>query len=162
MPINPNGPSRKKRLESLLHREIATTVQQELRDPRLGFITIIRVELSDDLHLVTAYWTMLDSAKGRRMATAALEQARGYVQRSYAPVVKTKTLPTLRFLYDDTEEKRHGMDDLIRKARLTDTDHGANPEPMIIPPSEVPPPPPVPLIVPNRLPDGDAQGPADA
>src|SRR3954463_5399390 len=123
------SPNRKARLESLLHREIATCVQQELRDPRLGFITIVRVEMTADLHNVTAYWTTLGDAAQRRLATAALEQARGFVQRSYAPVVKTRLLPTLSFKYEDADDRRRGMDDLIRRARATDSDRGATPEP---------------------------------
>ena len=123
------SPNRKARLESLLHREIATCVQQELRDPRLGFITVVRVEMTADLHSVTAYWTLLGDPGQRRLASAALEQARGFVQRHYAPVVKTRMLPTLSFAYDDADDRRRGMDDLIRKARSTDSDLGEKPEP---------------------------------
>jgi ribosome-binding factor A len=139
-----NTSSRKARLASLLHREIATVVQQELRDPRLGFITVVRVELTDDLHQVTAYWTQLGNADGRRLAAKALEAACGFIQRSYAPVVKTRVLPTLRFLYDDSEDRRRGMDALIRQARATDSDRGSRPEPPVaeVPGNEPPPTPP--------------------
>jgi ribosome-binding factor A len=134
-----NGPSRKARLESLLHREIATCVQQELRDPRLGFITIVRVEMTADLHQVKALYTVLGDATQRKLAAKALDQARGFVQNRYAGVVKTRTLPTLAFAYDDVEERRHSMDDLIRKARATDSDRGEHPEAPAK--AEEPPPP---------------------
>ena len=49
----------KKKLESFLRREIAAVMSSELRDPRLGFITISRVEMSPDLSSVTCYYTML-------------------------------------------------------------------------------------------------------
>src|ERR1043165_7225958 len=124
-----SGPSRKARLESLLHREIATCIQRELKDPRIGFITVTRVEMTADLHQVKAYYTVLGTPSERRQAAAALDQARGYVQRQYAPVVKTRLLPTLSFAYDDVENRRGSLDDLIRKARATDTDQGARPEP---------------------------------
>jgi ribosome-binding factor A len=127
--MNAKAPNRKARLESLLHREIATCVQQELRDPRLGFITIVRVEMTNDLHNVTAYWTLLGDQSQRRLAAQALDQARGFVQRHYAPVVKTRLLPTLAFAYDDADDRRRGMDDLIRRARATDSDQGEKPEP---------------------------------
>ena len=65
------APTRKQRLESLLHREIATIVQQQLRDPRIGFLTITRVEMSADLHLVTAYFTIFGDAKQRRLIRPA-------------------------------------------------------------------------------------------
>jgi ribosome-binding factor A len=125
------GPSRKARLASLLHREIATCLQRELKDPRLGFLTVTRVELSDDLKKVTAYYTLLAADSKRRLVAAALESARGYVQRYYAPVVKTRLLPILSFAYDDLEQRRQGMDALIRAARATDTDGGAKPEPPV-------------------------------
>lgn len=120
---------RKARLESLLHREIATVVQQELKDPRLGFITIVSVELTDDLQQAKAHFSVLGDDKQRRLAEKALESARGFVQRCYAPVIKSRHVPALRFVYDDRTSKGHGMDELIRKARATDSDAGAKPEP---------------------------------
>ena len=124
-----SGPSRKSRLESLLHREIATCVQKDVRDPRIGFVTITRVEMSADLHQVKAYYTVLGTDAQRRLAAGALASAAGFVQRTYAPVVKTRLLPTLTFAYDDVLTRSHGLDDLIRKARATDTDAGLRPEP---------------------------------
>ena len=125
------GPSRKARLASLMHREIATCLQRELKDPRLGFLTVTRVELSDDLHTVTAYYTLLGKDTKRNLVAAALDSARGYVQRYYAPSVKTRLLPLLTFAYDDLEVRRHGMDERIRAARATDSDAGARPEPPV-------------------------------
>ena len=119
--------ARKKRLESLLHREIATCIQAELRDPRLGFITVTRVELTDDLHLVRAYYTILGTATQQRLAQKALDQARGFVQSRYAKAVSTRVLPQLSFHHDESERKRQSMDELIRKARVSDTDAGLIP-----------------------------------
>lgn len=121
--------SRKAKLESVLQREIATCIQQELKDPRLGFITVVRVEMSEDLQQVKAYYTVLGDMKKRKLAEQALAHARGFVQGRYADVVKTRRLPTLSFHYDDAEFRRQTMTDLIRAARATDTDAGASPEP---------------------------------
>jgi ribosome-binding factor A len=126
------GPTRKVRLESLLHHEIATCVQQ-LRDPRLGFVTITRVELSGDLHLCTAYWSVLGDQAQRRLTAHALEAARTLVQSTYAPVVKTRLLPQLRFAPDEVERTRGDLDELIRRARASDPDHGTRPEPPVAP-----------------------------
>ncbi len=126
-----NAPSRKARMESMLRREIALCVQQELRDPRLGLVTIVRAEMTGDLHQVKAYYTVLGTATQRRLATQALEAARGFIQSRYAKSVQTRLLPILTFAYDDTEDRRHGMDDVIRRARATDSDAGTKPEPTI-------------------------------
>ncbi len=123
--------TRKQKLESVLHREIAICVQQELRDPRLGFLTILRVELTPDLATVKAYWSVLGDAKARSLAVHALTAARGYVQSHYAKVLHTRTLPILVWEYAEDEERRRGISELIGKARATDTDAGARPEPAV-------------------------------
>ncbi len=129
------APTRKQRLESLLYREIATIVRQELSDPRLKMVTIQRVEMTGDLHHVKAYWTILGTPGQRSAAQRALEQAQGMVQRRYAPSVHTRLVPILSFAYDDREEKRVEMDELIKRARSTDSDLGERPE---LPPGDLP------------------------
>jgi ribosome-binding factor A len=121
------SPTRKQRLESLLHREIATCIQRDLRDPRLGFVTITRVEMTTDLHNVKAYYTIYGSDSQKRSAARALTDAVGFVQRAYAPVIRTRLLPLLSFAYDEQESKRQIMDDLIKRARATDPDGGESP-----------------------------------
>lgn len=142
------GPTRQDRLASHLHREIATAVLQ-LDDPRLGMVTITRAEMTKDLQLVTAWWTVLGGTRERKLATHALESARAHVRAAYAKSVHTRLIPDLRFSFDDQERKRDDMMELIRRARVTDTDHGARPEPSIedptrpeLPPGSVRPPTP--------------------
>ncbi|MFW5698903.1 MAG: 30S ribosome-binding factor RbfA [Planctomycetota bacterium] len=121
------APSRKQRLESLLRREIAGTINTEMRDPRLGFITITRCELTADLQQVTAYYTVLGDSGQRRLAEHALRSARGFLERRYAPQVKLRRLPRLSFAYDSAEAQRNEMEALIRQARQSDPD--STPEP---------------------------------
>lgn len=124
------APTRQQRLASLLHREIATAVRG-LDDPRLGIVTITRVELAGDLQLVTAYWTVLGGQRERRLAEHALESARTHIRAAYAPTVRTRLIPDLRFGFDDREERREHMNDIIGRARRTDSDHGQRPEPPV-------------------------------
>jgi len=100
------GGRRKARLESFLRREIATTVTTELRDPRIGFVTITRCELSPDNSEVTAYYTLLDAGR-QELAQQALSRAARFVQRSYAKHIRMRQLPQLRFAYDEQERKRY-------------------------------------------------------
>jgi len=133
------APTRQQRLASLLHREIATAVRG-LDDPRLGLITITRVEMTGDLQLVTAFWTVLGAMRERRLAEHALESARAHIRAGYAPAVRTRLVPDLRFAYDDREERRERMNDVIGRARRTDSDHGQRPEPPIADPDGPAPP----------------------
>jgi ribosome-binding factor A len=128
MPNPAKGPARKARLESLLRREIATTVQQVVDNPACGFLTVTRVVMTGDLQQVTAYWTCIGTPAQRARAAKVLDQQRGQIQTAYAGAVHTRLLPILHFKYDEGEEARGKMDVLIRQARTTDTDRGANPE----------------------------------
>lgn len=122
------GSSRRKaRLESFLKREIATVVSQEMNDPRVGFITITRCEMTADLSRVTAYFTLLDDRK-RALAQGALDRARHFVQGRYAKHLRMRRLPELVFTYDDDLGKRNEMEDLIRRARASDPDGGGDEE----------------------------------
>ena len=112
--------SRKVRLESLLKREIATFIHRELRDPRLGFLTVTRVVMSGDLQQVTCYYTVLGKESDRNLARIALNRARGRVVHAFAPALRTRLLPKLAFDYDDEEDRRQQMDELIRQARASD------------------------------------------
>ena len=115
------GGSRKVRLESLLHREIATVINNEVRDPRIGFITITRVEMTSDLQSVTAYYTLFNSNDvQKRTAAKALSSVRNFVQRHYAPHLRMRHVPRLDFAYDEQMVKRNSIDDLIREARASD------------------------------------------
>ena len=111
---------RKTKLESFLKREIATTVAQELRDPRLGIVTIARVELTPDFSRCTAYFTILDTGAKLARTQDALDAAAPFVQRSYAPHLKLRRVPELSFVFDEQEKQRQEMYDLISKARSTD------------------------------------------
>lgn len=119
----PGSVSRKVRLESLLKREIATFIQRDLRDPRLGFMTVTRVVMTGDLQNATCYYTILGPKESdRKLARNALNSARGRIVNAIAPVIRTRLLPRLKFAYDDEEDRRQQMDDLIREARASDTD----------------------------------------
>ncbi len=115
---------RKDRMESLLRREIASCLVSELRDPRLGFVTITRVELTTDMQFANAYYTVLGDDKQKKHAAQALKSAQPYVQRAYAKHVHARSLPVLRFMFDERDEKRMNMDELIRKARESDPNQG--------------------------------------
>lgn len=112
--------SRKVRLESLLKREIASYIQRELRDPRLGFLTITKVVMSGDLQQATCHYTVLGKDSDRKLARIALHSARGRIVHAFAPALRTRLLPKLIFAYDDEEDRRQRMDDLIRQARASD------------------------------------------
>ncbi len=92
------------RLSSLIKERVAEVLQRELRDPRLGFVTVTRVELDRELVLCKVFWSALGDDKERRLSEHALRHARAYVQRSVAAALPTRTVPRLEFHFDPSIE----------------------------------------------------------
>ena len=93
----------------------------ELKDPRIGFITVTGVDTSRDLAQATVYVSVLGSERKRAQSLAGLEAAHGVLQRRIADELRLKRTPQLTFQYDPTVEQG------VRMSKLIDdlvTDHG--------------------------------------
>ena len=113
-------PRRIARLQQLILETAATTVQRNLADPRLGFVTITRVKLAPDLSEATVYWSGLGTEAQRRTSTRALTAATPLIQREVARVIGTRVTPRLTLRYDPTlvnAERLEGIFETIKKQR---------------------------------------------
>jgi ribosome-binding factor A len=103
---------RRERIASLLEREISSIVTQEIRDPRLGFITITKVIVSHDLKNATVYFSSLDD---KIASLKILKGAKGYIKSVLAHRIRLKFLPQLHFKIDNSYEYGRKIDELIEK-----------------------------------------------
>jgi ribosome-binding factor A len=87
-----------------LQRELSDIVGR-LRDPRVGFVTVMDVELSPDLHYATMFVSVLGGEAQRREALEALEGSLGYIRREVAQRVRLRQAPEISVRYDDTSER---------------------------------------------------------
>ena len=93
------------RLAEQIKQRLATTLQRELADPKLGLVTISRVELDKEFTQCKAYWSVLapngkeDAA--RRASAEVLERATGFCQREIGAVLHTRSVPRLQFVLDE-------------------------------------------------------------
>lgn len=108
------------RIESRIKERAAYCLQFEVKDPRSTFVTITKVELKPDLKQGKIYYSCLGNSADRHKTEKMLEDAAGFVQRQVARVLETRTVPHLRFVYDDTVEKAAEIDQLISDARARD------------------------------------------
>ncbi|MCP3915569.1 MAG: 30S ribosome-binding factor RbfA [bacterium] len=106
------------RLQSQILRRAAHCLQFELSDPRASFITVTRVELSPDVTSGKIYWSTLDD--DRTKAEHLLDHASGYIQRQIASVLRTRTVPHLRWVFDESIAEAARLDRLIADARERD------------------------------------------
>lgn len=99
---------RDRRTAKLLHRELSHLIQNELRDPRLAsWISITRVELSSDLKMATAYFSILGKGQGekdekreKKNCIAGLKSSIGYIKRRISQSLSLKYIPEIRFRED--------------------------------------------------------------
>ncbi len=95
---------RLERLSKLILRRAGEVVTQELKDPRLGLVTITRVKLSEDMKAAEIFWSVFGDETEQGKSAHALEHARGYIQSEIAAVMCTRMTPILSFHYDESIE----------------------------------------------------------
>ncbi|MAF66271.1 MAG: ribosome-binding factor A [Planctomycetes bacterium] len=108
------------RLEARIKSRVAYCIQFELKDPRSSFVTVTRVELSKDLSHARVFWSTLGSQADRNRVDGMLTSAAGFVQRQLGRVLETRTIPRLRFVYDESIARAAELDELINSARARD------------------------------------------
>ena len=112
------GPKRSVRVGEQLKIVLADLLTREVSDPRLTGVVDTRVELTDDLGLLTAHVRMLsggDDEKTRKTTLAALNRASGMLKRQLAARVKTRIVPELRFFYDEGQDRQTRVEALLRE-----------------------------------------------
>lgn len=100
------------RVREQLQRELGDIVGR-LRDPRLGFVTVMDVELSKDLHYATMFISVLGDEEAQREAVEAIEGALGFIRREVAERIRLREVPEIAVRYDDTSERAARVNALI-------------------------------------------------
>jgi ribosome-binding factor A len=85
------------RVNQLVKEEISLLLQRELKDPRLGFVTVTDVEVAKDLRTAKVYVSVLGTEDQWRGSLAALESARGFIRNWLAPRLRMRSVPHLTF-----------------------------------------------------------------
>jgi len=103
---------RPQKLGDLIQRELSELVQRELRDPRVGMITITDVDVSPDFSHAKVFFTLLNT-KHLEDAKQGLRRATGFLRSQLARRIKLYTTPELRFEYDESVERGDRLSRLI-------------------------------------------------
>lgn len=101
------SPDRMRRVNELLLEEIAGLLQRGIKDPRIGFVSVTRVETSRDLQQARVYVSVLGEQDAQVEALQGLSSAAGYIRHQLFRRLSLKTIPTLSFVLD--ESIAHGV-----------------------------------------------------
>jgi ribosome-binding factor A len=92
---------RTERLAEEIREEVALLIAGELKDPRIGFVTVTRVEVTPDLRTARIYVGVLGTEKQRTTSLAGLRQGAGFLRRSLGRTLRLRHTPELVFQYDE-------------------------------------------------------------
>jgi ribosome-binding factor A len=115
----PRDFKRSERVSGLLRRELAQMIQQEIKDPEVGFVSLSDVEVSRDLAHAKVYVTVFNSEHAAD-SIKALKRAAGFLRTRLGQELRMRSVPQLHFEHDDSVETGQRMDQLIDKAIGTD------------------------------------------
>ena len=111
-------PSRSnQRLTEVIRQRAAHVILFELRDPRMGFVTITKVKLAPDLSTCVIYWSVIGTEGDKSKTLHALEHARLFIQRRVAEGLRTRSAPILSFEFDPSVEGSIKMGGLLKSLR---------------------------------------------
>ena len=106
---------RPQKLGDLIQREVSDLIRLEVRDPRVGMITITSVDVSPDMTHAKIYFTVLEKDK-LQDTLEGLKRSAGFLRAQLAKRVQMYTTPELRFLYDESVERGDRLSRLIDAA----------------------------------------------
>ena len=113
-------PGRARRLAGRIKQIVASTIEMQVKDPRLGMVTITDVRLSGDLHDATLFYTVLGSDDERAASAAALESAKGVLRSEVGRQTGVRFTPTLTFILDSLPESSKQIEALLAVAAQAD------------------------------------------
>ncbi|MES2917176.1 MAG: 30S ribosome-binding factor RbfA [Pseudomonadota bacterium] len=113
---------RTQRIGDQIQRELATLIRQELKDPRLGMVTVSGVKVSPDMGYADIYVTVIGSSLDDRPdeSIKVLNAAAGFLRGEVGRAIRTRVTPRLRFHYDEVTARGNRMASLINEAVRVD------------------------------------------
>jgi ribosome-binding factor A len=120
-----NENSRTHRVADQMQRELALLIQRDIRDPRLGMITITAVDVSRDLAHAKVYITLMNKDSDEDIAEnlAILKNVAGFLRMQLGKVMKLRSVPQLHFHYDESVRRGVHLSSLIERAVAEDREH---------------------------------------
>jgi ribosome-binding factor A len=111
---------RRARIASQLREEISRIIQFDLKDPRIGFLSVLSVEPTVDLKECKVYVSIMGKESQQRTSMRGLEAARGKIQSLLITQIRLRETPILRFILDESHQKSQAIEDVIKAARDED------------------------------------------
>ncbi len=104
---------RSDKVAEAVHEIISGLLIKGLKDPRIGFVTITGVKLTEDLHLATVYFSVVGTDEEKRSTEKALNSAKGFIRKEIGRNLRLRYVPDLIFKYDDSMDYAQRIESII-------------------------------------------------
>ena len=108
---------RHERIKQAIQREVSNIISNELRDPRMGFVTIISVDLSPDMRYAKISYSVMGNAEQKKKTKGALDSALGFIRTMVAERVQLRYAPEINFHEDLSTEYSVHMQEVFDKLK---------------------------------------------
>lgn len=119
--------SRNDRLAEQIRRELSVIIQMEMRDPRLGMVSVSAVELSRDMSFAKVFFTVL-KVEDKEVTAQVLNKSAGFLKKQLSDRMLIRVLPKLNFVYDESVERGRKLSSLIDQAISSDMEQSSEPK----------------------------------
>jgi ribosome-binding factor A len=114
--------ARARKLADRIKEIAASTLERQVKDPRLGFVTITDVRITADLHDATLFYTVLGDEAEQAETARALASATGLVRAEVGKGTGVRFTPTITFVSDAIPQTSKAIEELLEKARAADAE----------------------------------------
>ncbi|TDM04107.1 30S ribosome-binding factor RbfA [Macrococcus carouselicus] len=104
---------RSERVGEQLKKELSEIINQKLKNPNIGFVTVTEAEVTGDLSQATVYVTVLGDDKERQKSLEALERSKGFMRSEIAHRMDLRIVPELKFQYDESIDYGNKIERMI-------------------------------------------------
>lgn len=108
---------RSDKVADLIHKEVSELFVKTVKDPRIGLVTITRVQVTSDCRLARIHFSIPGSKEERERALEGLDSAKGYIRRELARRINLRYTPELRFEFDPSIEYAIHIGEILQSLR---------------------------------------------
>ena len=118
---------RSEKVAEAIHELVSGLLIKGLKDPRIGFVTITGVKVTDDLHQATIYFTVIGSDEEKKATARGLASACGFIRKEVGKELHMRYVPELAFRYDESVEYGNRIENILKELNVgvegDDTEH---------------------------------------
>ncbi|MCC6697620.1 MAG: 30S ribosome-binding factor RbfA [Candidatus Hydrogenedentes bacterium] len=117
--------ARPKRVGEQIRKEIAGLLTKGVKDPRIGFVSVMAVRMSPDLNYANVYVSLYGDESERKSSLIGLRQSAGWVRREIGKRLRLRVTPEIRFFEDTTLDDVYHLEDCFREIHEEQDENGA-------------------------------------